>query len=238
MATTFTTLVAQARTRLIEASATYWSDAELFEYALKGAKDLWRRINDLYEGYFITIDTTNVTLAANSSQLSGVPADLFRVVSIEPRILGESSANPGLIFEPQRYNHPLFKNARAESAIEPKNNKIFYEVFSAGPPVGTAIIRVAPQVSSVVNLTVVYNQTLSSSLVIGSDNPIPGESDNAIVAWTVAYARAKETDDRSPDVEWYAVYQAELAKLITALAPRQIQEPEVVEGVFDGFGMW
>jgi hypothetical protein len=50
----------------------------------------------------------------------------------------------------------------------------------------------------------------------------------------VAWARAKEREDRSPDPAWFATYSTDKQSLLTALTPRQEQEEEVVEGLFDG----
>jgi hypothetical protein len=239
MATTLSTLRTRVRQQLTEASALFWTDAELLEHLTDGAKDLWRRINDLYEHHFLTLDESNMSISANSSSVTGVPADVYRIVSIEPRILGESSPNPGLIFSPKNWNEPVFRVARAENASEPKHREIFYTLFNAGAPVGAPTIRIAPQLSSAVNLTVAYNHTLPT-LVAGDNNPIPGESDNALIAWALAYARSKERDDRSPDPEWLAVYGTEKTNLIAQMAVRQIQEPEYVNGLFDDYdsGDW
>jgi len=233
MATAMSSILTQARSHLNEDTSSFWTDTELLLIANNGIKDLWRRLNDLFKHYFITIDITNVTLAASSSSLAGVPTDVFRIVTVEPRVVGSSNPNPGLIFVPAGYNDPRFVNARAQGPVEPKNVVIFYEVMNPGAPVGAPMIRIAPQVSSAVNLALVYNQVLAA-VVAASNNPIPGESDNALIAWTVAYARARERDDRAPDPEWLAVYATDKAALCRELTPRQIQEPEVVQGMFEG----
>lgn len=233
MATTFTTIIANARVHLNETSSVFWTDAELTEHAIAGAKDLWRRIVDLYEDYFITVDETNVTLSANTSTLSGVPNDCYRVVAIEPRVVGEQSSNRGVIFVPRKWNHPEFVQARALSAQPAQNVLIMYTLMNAGAPVGAPSIYVGPQISTAMNLRLVYNQTLPSSLAIGSNNPIPGESDNAIKSWIVAYARAKERDDSAPDPEWMAIYGTEKVNLMQQLVPRQTQEIPVAEAFFE-----
>lgn len=237
MATLMSAILTSARRHMTETTAAFWSDAELLDLGNKGIKDLWRRINDLYKHYFITIDSTNVTLAASTSTLTGVPTDVFRVVSIEPRVVGQSNPNPGLIFKPKDYNDPEFVAARARGPVEPNNTIIFYDVMNAGAPVGAPTIIIAPQVSSAVNLKLVYNQVLAA-VVAADNNPIPGESDNALVAWIVAYARAKERDDRAPDPEWLAIYGTEKNNLTTQLTPRQIQESSVAQGMFGEEDDW
>jgi hypothetical protein len=228
-ATTFATIISDVRrTNLIESSASYWTDAELGAILNNGAIDLWRRIVDLYEHHFVTVDETNVSLAASTATLSGVPADCYRVVSIEPRTLGESNPNTGLIFQPRDWNHPDFKQARGASPITPSNNSIYYCLFGVGGPISAPVIRISPRITSAALLTLVYNYTLPL-LTEASSNPIPGGSDNALKAWLTAYAKSKERDDGAPDPEWLAIYGTEKTNLIIGLAPRQIQESKVAE---------
>lgn len=237
MATMMTDILRQVRNHLTEISPASWTDEELLDLANNGIKDLWRRINDLFQDYFVTEDATNVTLPANTTTLAGVPINVFRVVSIEPRVVGPDNPNPGLIFKPADYNAPVFVRARAEGVVEPCNRVIWYCLQQAGAPVNAPVIRIAPMVSSAVDLRLVFNQTLDA-VDEDDDNPIPGESDNAVIAWTIAYARAKERDDRAPDPEWLAVYATDKNNLITQLTPRQVQEPAVVEGMFGEADDW
>lgn len=237
MATLMSAIVTRARRHLNETTAVFWSDQELIDLGNLGIKDLWRKICDLYQHHFFTLDATNVSLTASSSALTGVPSDVYRVVSIEPRVLGNSNPNQGLVFKPADWNDPRFVAARAIGPINPNNAIIYYTLITAGAPVAAPTIRVAPQVSSAVNLTLAYNQTLAA-VASGDNIPIPGEADNAIIAWIVAYARAKEKDDRSPDPEWLAVYATEKAGLMQQLTPRQIQEPQYAEGMFGETDDW
>jgi hypothetical protein len=202
---------------------------------MKGAADLWASFVDLYGEHFFTVDVTNVSLAASSNSLTGVPADCFRVNLIEPRDMTATGPYRGLSFFPRKYNHPDFVAARSMAAIDPNlAGTIFYDVTQAGPPVGTPTILTAPQITAALDLRFVYNPTLTTSgITTASNNPIPGESDQALIAYMVAFARAKERDDRSPDPNWVAVYATEKQSLLTRSTPRQDQEPEVVDGIFD-----
>lgn len=234
MATLLSTILTNARTTLLEAATDprlFWTDAELLVHANAGIKDLWAAVIDLYQDHIVTIDTTSVTLAAGATSLSGVPSDLFRVVMIQPRVLGASSSNPSLVFQPRTLTHPDFIQAQAGTARAPRFMVIYYAVINAGAPVGTPTIMIAPAVTSAVNLSVWYNPVIAAK--IASDaNPIPGESDKAIEAYVVAFARAKEREDRAPDPEWLSIYATEKRKLIVALTPRSVQEPEVVDAFF------
>lgn len=210
----------------------FWNDDDLTEILIKGAKDLWKGIVDLHRNHFATDDETNVSLPASSGSLTGVPTDCFRILSIEPRDLTEAGSYRNVTFVPRPYQSDRFKLMRSLGSVSPTDYQILYDLFNAGSPVGAPTIKVAPMVTSAIPLRLVYVHTLSSTLNEESDNPIPGESDNALVAWCVAYARAKERDDRSPDPNWLAVYGTEKQNLLVVLSPRQEQEAEVVEDLF------
>jgi hypothetical protein len=232
MATTISQIETLARTRLEELTPRFWSSAELTAIIIAGIKDLWRDVVDLKQEHFLTINEDDVTLPASDDELDGVPSDVHKIYLIEPLTAGQDDSNYNLEFEPLDYNHREFRVARALDAVEPKETAIYYATISAGSPVGAPTIKVAPQVTTAVALRFVYVPTISSSLVTGSDVPIPGDCDNALVAWTVAYARAKERDDRAPDPAWLSTYKGEKDRLVKSLGVRNLQEAEFVDPVF------
>lgn len=215
----------------------FWTDAELLGWATKGVTDLWAAINDLNQEHFLAVDVSNVSLAANATQLSGVPASTFRVHLIEPRDTTSDGISRDVVFVPRDYNHPSFVAARAMSTYEPSSGLvIFYTVTGAGSPIAAPIILTAPKISSALTLRFVYVPVLAvTTYTTSTTNPIPGESDNALVAWIIAYARSKEREDRSPDPNWISVYATEKQSLLTRMTPRQTQEPDYVEGVFEAY---
>lgn len=235
MSTLVSALEVIARRQLNELSDSFWSSDELVAILNLGAHDLWRGINDLRLAHFTTLDTTNVSLAASSTTLTGVPADCVRVHMLEPRDLSSTSGSRSLIFKPKPYNDVVFQSARSSDAIDPTSGgTIFWDQYGAGGPVGAPTIVVAPTVSAAVNLALTYVPVLGD-LTAASSNPIPGESDNALVAWTVAYARAKEREDRAPDPGWMSIYATEKQNILVSLAPRQDQEPMVADAFFEGY---
>lgn len=219
------------------ASDPFWADTELLNIAVRGTTDLWAAIMDLDQGHFQTIDTTDVSLQANATQLSGVPNDVFRIDLIEPVDTTSLGPTSRIAFVPRAYNHREFINARALTARDPTTGvNIFYCLSTAGPPAAAPIILTAPVMTATILCRLVYVPVLGGgSFGLGSINPIPGESDHALIAWTVAYARARERDDHSPDPAWLAVYATEKASLVTRLTPRQTQEMQVASGVFDDY---
>ena len=237
MATLLSALETQARRHLLETSASFWSSAELIDLANRGIKDLWGAVLDLHQEHFLTNDITTIAISASTGSLSSVPTDVFRVHLIEPKDTSSSGAYRGLIFVPRDYNSPDFIAARALGDVDGTQNQIiFYCVTSAGAPVGAPTILIAPTLSAAIaagSFRFVYVPILADKTA-SQDNPIPGESDQAIVAWMVAYARAKEREDRSPDPNWLAVYGTEKQNLLTRLTPRQTQEPDIVEPLFGG----
>lgn len=234
MATTLAQIEAKARLRLVEPTARFWSSAELIDIIAAGCRDLWRDVVDLKAEHYLEINDTGVSLPASGVELVGVPADLHKVYLIEARDTTTSSTNPGISFEPLDYNHPDFRAARSQAATDASNVVIYYAIIGQGAPVGAPRIMVAPKVSSVLNVTLTYVPTLGP-LTAESNVPIPGEADNALIAWTVAFARAKESEDRSPDPNWISVYATEKAHLLGSLESRQLQEPEFAEAMFSEY---
>jgi hypothetical protein len=212
----------------------FWSSAELIGHINTGIRDLWRDITDLKGEHFFTVDPINVTLAANTGTLTGLPTDIHKVHLIEPVNGGENQSNAGLKFTPRDYNHPYTQAARTMAAIDPSNAVLYYSISGGGGPVGAPVIYIAPKVTAAVAISFAYVPTLAA-LTSASNNPIPGESDNAVVAWAVAFARAKEREDRSPDPGWLAIYATEKQHLLQSLGLREDQEPSYVDAVWEDY---
>lgn len=235
MATLISEIETKVRLRLDEVTPRFWSSAEIVAIIIAGIKDLWRGISNLRQEHFLTIDTTNVSLVAGDTSLTGVPSDVHKVYMIEPLDGTTDSANFSLMFRPLDYNHPDFIAARCADAIDPVANTIYYAVIAAGSPVGSPTVKVAPATTADVDIAFAYIPTISSALTSASDVPIPGDVDNALIAWTVAYARAKERDDRAPDPSWLATYMTEKARIEGSLGTRQEQELVVADALFEDY---
>jgi hypothetical protein len=217
----------------VTTGGSFWTDAELLVHLIDGAKDMWAACLDTFGDHFFTDDITNVSLAASATQLTGVPADTFRVLLIEPRDTTVTGTYRDVVFVPRKYNHPDFIAARAAGTLDPATARvIFYDVTSAGTPVGTPVVLTAPKINAALTLRFVYCPVLGT-LTSASNNPIPGEADKALVAYATAFARAKERDDRSPDPNWLAVYATEKQSVLVRITPRQEQEAEYVQGWLD-----
>lgn len=232
MATPVTSIIRSVRQHLIELTPKFWADEELIDLINRGTHDLWRDIVDLKQEHFITINNTDVSLPSGATQLAGVPNDVHKVYLIEP--LPTSQSN-GLTFTPRDYNSDHFKSLRAADAIDPSNGaEILYAIHTQGAPVGSPTIPIAPRITSTIPLSFCYVPTLAT-LISTSYVPIPGEADNALVAWTVAYARAKERADRAPDSTWLALYGTEKSHLLESLGLRQYQEPTYVNALWEQY---
>lgn len=235
MATLLSSLETQARTTLLEPVASFWTSAELIAIANKGIKDLWGALIDLHQEHYQTMDVTNVTLAADSDVLANVPTDVFRVLLIEPKDVSVAGAYRGLQFVPKDYNSQEFTSARTLGSVNALQSQVlYYTISQAGAPVGAPTIRIAPMLSAALaagTIRLVYIPTIADLTASGT-NPVPGESDNALIAWIIAYAKAKEREDGAPDPGWLAVYATEKQNILTRSTPRQEQEPEYVDAMF------
>lgn len=237
MATLLSAIETQTRRHLDETTASFWSSAELVDIINRGIKDLWRDVVDLKQEYYLTVDVTNTSISADTATISGVPSDVFKIYLIEPVNTSSDGTHTGLIFRPQDFNHESFQGARAGTNIEPKNATIYYAITGQGAPTGAPTIHIAPKLTSAIaagSLRFAYVPTLADKIAADTV-PIPGEADNALIAWTLAFARAKEREDRSPDPNWLAIYSTEKQHLLQSLGVRQLQEPIYVDAVFERY---
>jgi len=237
MATTFGSLITAIRSHLIapltgDNADEFWTDAELLGILNRGVYDLWRAINNNYQNYFLTVDATHVSIAAGTDLLAGVPADVSIIRAIKPRV---PSAYPYLKFEFRNVDHKDFIAAETQGTIDSGQARLVYFYISqAGAPVAAPEIHIAPMLSAEVLLKLVYVQTLG--LFTANDyNPVPGESDQALISWGGAWARAKEREDRSPDPNLIQMYATEKQNILVFLAPRQTQDEEVAEALYEEF---
>lgn len=228
-------IVTGVRYKLLETTASFWTDAELITHANDAVKDLWRAISDVHEDYFWTVTSDSVspvTMAASTLALTNVPAGVAKVLGIEPV---SQSSYPSMNFFPRRFTHPDMIAARNASAGDPGSaGKTYYSITGAGAPIAAPTIYAAPMVTSAVLLRLTY-VPVAATLISSDANPIPGESDTAIKNYVIAHALAKERPDRKPDPDWLALYATEKTNILVFVKPRQEDEPEVAEGVHDMF---
>lgn len=235
MPTLLSSIETQARRHLHEPTARFWSSDELIDIINQGRRDLWRDIADLKQEHYLTMLVDEVSLEADESTMTGVPEDIHKIYLIEPSDTTTGGTSENLIFKPLDYNHKTFQAARSRDPIEPNNDTIYYALRGQGGPTGDGpTIDFAPQVTSQVLLRFVYVPTLEA-LASDSNVDIPGEADNALIAWTVAFARAKEREDRAPDSGWLAIYATEKQHLLQSLGLRQYQEPTYVDGLHEDY---
>jgi hypothetical protein len=225
-------LVTRIRYTLVEPSESFWTNTELLALLNEGIRDLWRRTKDLYQDYHYTVDSTNVSLPANSTTLTGVPADVAIVVGLEPRDL---TAHRNLRFEPRRYMDAAMQSARASASNDPaRGGTIYFAITGAGGPISAPVIYAAPLVTADVPLALTYIPTIPT-IPGTSANPIPGESDRALINYVLAHTINKDKDNAQPDPTWMAAYEMEVTKIIVALSPRQEASEQVAEAFFEPY---
>jgi hypothetical protein len=237
-ATPIKDLITSARDHLLEQQPRFWTNDEMVRYATNGAKDLWGALIDLGQEHFFVDDVSNVSIQPNSDVLAGIPDNLFRIIILEPRDMSATNPARSVKLIPRKYNSDDFIAARSRTLSTSLADQsstslitIFYDMVNEGPPVNKTVVKVGPQITDTLLLRAVYVPSIAA-LTPESLNPIPGESDNALIAYIVAFARAKEREDRSPDPNWLTIYKTEKDHIMTRLTPRQVQEPEVVEDLF------
>jgi hypothetical protein len=153
-----------------------------------------------------------------------------------PRDRSSTSNFRQLRFVPRKYTSTDFLNALGRSAFDATQpGDVYFAVVNAGSPVMAPDIHIAPPLSADVPIRMIYVPTLPGTMDLETMNPIPGESDHALMAWTAAYALGKQNGDGPfvPDTTWLAVYSTEKQAILIISEPRQEQEPSIVQGVFD-----
>lgn len=231
MATLLSAIETNVRRDLKEASANFWSSAELVNIMNDGIQNMWGAIIDLFEEHYFTVSET-VTLDANSSTLSTLPADLFRIYLIEPLNTQSTGTAASTKFTPKDFKSREFTLARAMTTQTLGSGlEIFFQMTGAGYPVDTPSVRVAPQISSQLALRFAYIPGIATKTASDA-NPIPGQADKAIHAYTMAFALAKEQEDKMPHPGWLQIYATEKDAVLQRLTPRQEQEEKVVEDLF------
>lgn len=232
MATLMSYIITMSRDRLQEPVPAFWSNAELLRYGNRGVRDMWRRLKTTNQDFFHQISTI-VTQDVNATQLSAVPTNVSQIHGIEPVDLQRFNC---LYYRRKDYNHIDFTTARASDAVDPINGSIiWYAPTQAGAPIAAPVILVAPKVSAQVALRLTFTPTVGNELVSTDPNPIPGESDNALMHWICAFAKGKQRPDQKPDPDEMAMYKDEMATIVASETPRDDSEPEVVEAMFEDY---
>ncbi len=232
--TLFSALITQVRYHLLEPTAKFWADTELVDHLVNGCKDLHRSILDLDGNHFFTNDVALVSQVAAATSLTGVPADVMRVHLIEPRDVSPTAAGRAVTYTPKKYNSKAFAAARASTSMNTSQpSEVLYDLVTEGPDIGAPTILVAPALDSTLLLRLTYSAPLAlQAATTATTSPIPGSADLALISWAVAFARAKEREDRAPDASWLAIYATEKQAVLTALTPRQDHEPEIIDDMF------
>lgn len=232
MPTTIQTIITRARRALNETTARFWSDTELLDLAQMGIEDLWKAVKATNKKHLLT--STTSTISASTAYFYA-PDNIADIYGLEVAL---PDTNVNLHFKKADYFSADFQQARFASANEARECVVLYDIFGPGGNAssGGTTIQIAPKLSTAVPVTLYYVPTPSSAST-SSNNPIPGASDNALIAWVIAFARAREREDRAPDSEWLAVYNTEKQNLLTSvLDPRDKLEEVYVEGMFEQ--MW
>lgn len=233
MSTQLQTIITMSRDRLNEpaARARFWSDAELLRYMNRGIRRLWRRLKATNNNFFHQI-SVSVTQDVNATQLTGVPTNCTQVHGLEPVDLATFNA---LRYEKRDYNHRYFQAARAaDNSVDPLNGStIYYDITQQGAPVAAPVILVSPKLSTQVTLRLTFTPTIGAELIATDPNPIPGESDDALMHYTVAYAKGRQQSSQLPDAQELAMFKELADEICGSETPRDDSEPEVTESMFE-----
>lgn len=234
---TLSTLRTMVRDQLDEVSPTFWSEAQLTRYINRARRRVWNRLKALNE-YYCAISRTSLdgaltiqgeSYAAASFQIvAGVadytlPPDFASMSAIECITSGYED----LTFTKRDINHPEFRAARVQAAIDnvsPVGEVLFCIL---GEP---AFMRIAPTSDTTLNLRITYIPT-QADLADDTDRLVlPSPAEQAVVDYATMYALRQ---DRSPDAGTYESSGNTLIAEEFGSDSRQTQDPQSARGYLE-----
>ena len=193
------------RDQLDEASASFWTDAQLLRYLNRAKDRVWTRLRALNE-YYCTVTRTS-TDGALTIQGESYAASAFRIVAgtsdyaLPPDFDSMSTIEvitPGyedLNITRLDINGPEFRGARSLVDNQSPSGEIYFDIIQE-----PAVMRIAPKTDVTLDLRITYVQTLADLSADTDRLLLPNPLYLAVADYTTMFALRQ---DRSPDAGTY-----------------------------------
>jgi hypothetical protein len=225
VADTLATLRTDIRYNIDEASANYWTDAEINQKVVNSYRGLWKRIMALRDDWFQSATAGTVSIKSGQNKYTsadGVPTDIYRIKSIRTttsgkefiRWIGKDQTSPEFV-----------EGLRADISV----NDPYLYLYDL---VGNQTIFVSPTPREACTATVEYIVLPTDPSVDGSTfgvlDPFTDyiKSDATLQLLAKGPTGALEFWQNRKEEDWRSVLQ-------TIGQPRQDQSCDAVQGVFD-----
>jgi hypothetical protein len=229
------TLRTMVRDQLDEASASFWTDAQLNGYINRAKNRVRNRIKALNE-YYLSVTRTSLdgsitfdgesyscasfAIAAGTSDYT-LPPDCASVSTIECITSGFED----LTFTARDINHPDFRAARTFSDNQAPMDEVLFCII--GEP---AVMRIAPKLDRALDLRLTY-QANHADLASDTDRlTLPNPAYLAVVDFATYYALRQ---DRSPDAQSYRDDAQTLIAEEFGADSRQTQDNQTARGYLE-----
>lgn len=232
---TLANLRTRTRDQLDEASASFWTDAQIDRYVNRGMHRVWNRLKAANE-YYCTVtrtsldgaltiqgesySSTSFQIVAGTSDYT-LPPDFDQMSTIEVITSGFED----LTFTRLNINDPEFRAARSFTDNQTPSDEIFYDIIGEPP-----IMRIAPKSSVTLNLRITYVQTLPDLSADGDRLTLPRPLEMAVCDYAVMYALRQ---DRSPDAGTYEASGDKLVAEKFGSDLRQTQDVQIARGFME-----
>ena len=221
MARTAGAVLARVRNHIEEPSAGYWSDSEIYAIISNKQDELFQRVTQLRDNYFISATSPEVvSLAAGTTDYT-LNSDVFRIKSIRCT----SSGDQYITWLWRPFTDPSFKEALRTDVSVSSPSEFYFDILNSN------VIRVAPIPQRSITISIDY---------IGFPTEVASSSDtfsfpDAFINF-IEYAATGECLAKGPvgdaaywdgkaDKEWRNI-------MLTIGSPRQDNNPDIVGGMF------
>lgn len=226
------------RDNLDEATASFWSNAQLNRYINRAKDRVWNRVKALNEDYFtITRASTDGSLtilgetyAASSFQIvSGTRDYTLPPDFSEMKLIEVTTDN----YEDVRFVHRDMAHPEMRALLEITDDQTpSYFVFDI---IGERTLRIAPTSNTTLDLNITYVQILPELTTDTQEMPMPHPLYFAVEAYATASALKQ---DRNPDAAaWEGTGDKTIAEMFGA-HHRQTQDVETAIAYLADFTGW
>lgn len=220
MADTLTTLTTVIRDHLDEATAGYWSDAEIQRQIVRAYRRLWSKIIAMRDDWFLSATPATISVLADGTLKYAFPSDFFRVSSIRTSTSGKEYVR--WIFKSSK--DPMFIDGLRPDIVINDPDIVYYDVVA----LQTLMVSPLPR-TALTALAEYYTIPTDPTTTFG------GVFD-AFLAWIEAEATAVclAKGPTGDPAFWKEQQREAWAELLPVIgAPRSGQGNQAVIGFFD-----
>ena len=232
---TIAELLANLRSALDEPLPSTWKDPDLIQWLNDGIQDISEALRSVREDWMLarmkstdssltiggaTFSPTSLTLQSGVDTYT-LPADCLEIKSLEP--LTQADKDAGIRFLPRDMTNLQMSEVYRLAPTDIKS--YFYDIY------GLTTLRVVPTPQATVSVEIFYHRAPYPYALNDTVSLVPFWCNNAVVQYAVW--RAHDAINHQDTLVKKASYDDAYKGVQSMAAPRNSQDPKVVEGIFD-----